>query len=57
MLSAIEPPAITGDGEMNEIRELSVNKVKKYTVNGVFICKKKKSTAELRTNLSERIEC
>lgn len=41
MLSAIEPPAITGDGEMNEIRELSVNKVKKYTVNGVFICKKK----------------
>lgn len=41
MLSAIEPPAITGDGEMNEIRELSVNKVKKNpTVNGVFICEK-----------------
>lgn len=31
---------ITGDGEMDEIRKLSVNKVKQYTVNGVFNCEK-----------------
>lgn len=40
MMSAIEPLAITGDGEINEIWELSVNKVKNYPVNGVFICEK-----------------